>query len=311
MTKRNYIIPIFIPHMGCKNNCVFCNQRFITKNLNPMTLEDVDLNIRTNLDFLKDKNNIEVAFYGGSFTGINKKDMINYLELVNEYINKNLINSIRLSTRADYIDGEILNTLKKYKVKTIELGVQSMLQDVLDKNMRGQKIEDVLNSSILIKNYGFKLGLQMMTGMYYSNKEKDLYTAEAIAMLKPDFVRIYPTLVLPETYLKKLYDQGLYRVMNLYECIDSLNQIVKVFESRNIPIARIGLPYEINENDNLIGPRHPSLRELVYSNIYLEIIEKYLDDFSNVKDIKIYASNKNLSYIVGYRCQNKKINKRI
>lgn len=307
MTKKKYIIPIFIPHQGCPNDCIFCNQNKITCSNSKVTHTDILNTIDTYLGYFpKTAEQIEIAFFGGSFTGLPKDVMMGYLETVKSYVESGKISSIRLSTRPDYINEDILKTLKRYHVKTIELGVQSMNDEVLELNNRGMNSDDVIKASHLIKSYKFILGLQMMTGMYGSNKSIDIYTAKSIIELKPDFVRIYPTLVIPDTALYDLYTDGNYSIMDLEELVPHLMDIVCMFESEQISIIRIGLPEEYGNLDNaFIGPSHPSLRQIVYSELYLEAIIPFLTKLEKAGPIYLYADNSVFSYLVGYGARNK------
>jgi len=208
MKKKMYIIPLFIPHLGCPFKCVFCNQNSITGQQQEITEEYVRQTIETHLKTLPSNAEIEVSFFGGSFTGIPQDKQNLYLGIAKEYLDKGKIDAIRLSTRPDYIDTEILQNLKRYKVSIIELGVQSMDEEVLLKSRRGHTSEDVVKAVNLIRQYDFKLGLQIMIGLPGDNLEKSLNTAYKIVELKPDFVRIYPALVIKNTYLERMYARG-------------------------------------------------------------------------------------------------------
>ena len=204
MKKGN--ISIFVPHLGCPCQCSFCNQKTITGQANQPTPQDVDKAVKT---ALKSKGfDYEIAFFGGSFTAIDREYMISLLKAANKYIKSNEVKGIRISTRPDCIDEEILDLLKEYGVTSIELGAQSMDDEVLLANRRGHTAKDVENASELIKSYGFELGLQMMTGLYKDSEEKAIKTAEKIIALSPQTVRIYPTVVLKGTYLADLYLSG-------------------------------------------------------------------------------------------------------
>lgn len=308
MTKKRYIIPIFIPHLGCLNDCIFCNQRRITKKSNAIEPDYIKAEIEKYLDYFPENaSDIEVAFYGGSFTGLGINTMTSYLNTVKPFIVSKKINSIRLSTRPDYIDQFKLQILKEYNVETIELGVQSMVDSVLEINKRGTISNDVISAVDLIKKNEFKLGLQMMTGMAGSSKEDDIYTAKKIISLNPNFVRIYPTMVIDNTELKELYNTGQYIPMEFDELIIHLKDIVSLFEENNINIIRIGLPEDGEfDNSDFIGPSHPSLRQIVYGALFLDAIKSKLS-MLNVKNKLRLSSNKSeLSYLVGYAAINKK-----
>lgn len=204
--KKEYVIPVFVPHLGCPNDCVFCNQKSISGQKKNITKEDARKTIDYFLENIKDKEGEkEIAFFGGSFTGIDEKIQNELLELANEYIKKGQVSSIRISTRPDYINKEILKRLKKYKVKTIELGVQSANNYILNRAERGHTFEDVKKASKLIRWYGFNLGHQMMVGLPDSTRIDEINTAKALIKLKPKMVRIYPVLVIKGTKLEEEY----------------------------------------------------------------------------------------------------------
>ena len=194
--KKQYIIPIFVPHLGCPNDCIFCNQKSISGQKKNMTKEEAKEIIDNYLENIKNENaQIEIAFFGGSFTAIDVNKQEELLELAYEYVKNEKVESIRISTRPDSIDKETLKRLKKYKVKTIELGVQSANDYILRRSNRGHTFEDVKKASKLIKWYGFKLGHQMMVGLPESTRIDEINTAKALIKLKPKMVRIYPVLV--------------------------------------------------------------------------------------------------------------------
>ena len=201
--KKEYIIPIFVPHKGCPNDCSFCNQRKISGQLKDVTAQDVRDTIEYYLSNFKDNNKyVEVAFFGGSFTGIDKDKQEELLEATYEYIKCGKVGSIRISTRPDYINKDILKFLKKYHVKTIELGVQSANNYILEKCKRGHTFEDVKIASKLIRRNRFILGHQMMVGLPESTMLDELNTAKLLIKLKPKIVRIYPVLVIKDTGLE-------------------------------------------------------------------------------------------------------------
>jgi len=205
MSGKHSNISIFVPHIGCKNKCSFCNQRHITGTFRAPNASDVKIAVK---NALKSKNynpkTTEIAFFGGSFTAIPKETQLMYLEAVSPYIKSGAVDSVRLSTRPDYIDDETLLMLREHSVGTIELGAQSMDDDVLLAAGRGHTAKDTEKASELIRAYGFELGLQTMTGLPGASFESDLYTAERIIGLQPDIVRIYPTVVIRDTFLHKM-----------------------------------------------------------------------------------------------------------
>lgn len=261
------IIPVFVPHKGCPNQCSFCNQRHITGQIKETTPEMARQTIEMYLKTIDTaKYHAEVAFYGGSFTAIDIDYQTALLKVAYEYVKKGVIKGIRLSTRPDAIDDKILDNLEKYNVTEIELGVQSMCDDVLTLNKRGHTVRQVKDAVSLIRKRDFSLGLQMMTGLIGDTYEKSVYTAEKISELKPDFVRIYPTLVFDNTELADLYRKGEYKPMPLEETVKLCKELLDIFENRNgIKVIRMGLfmnDKEAKENF-LAGPYHPRFRELV------------------------------------------------
>lgn len=292
MKKGN--ISIFVPHIGCPHKCSFCNQNTITGHENAPTAKDVESAVKTALK--QNDFEYEIAFFGGSFTAIDRQYMISLLESAYAFAqSSSRVTGIRISTRPDYIDDEILTLLKKYGVTSIELGAQSMNDNVLKMNMRGHIAEDVRKASRLIKKYGFELGLQMMTGLYGSDDEKDLFTANEIIKLMPDTVRIYPTVVLDHTYLGSLYKAGRYIPNDVRESVEICAKIVPLFNKNNIKIIRLGLHASDDiKNNMLAGGYHPSLGELVASKIMLsEILSHKPGNYT------VYINEKSISKLIG------------
>lgn len=303
---RRYNIPIFVPHRGCPFDCVFCNQKRITGIQTEVTFSDVCNTVEEYLKTLpKNNRKIEVAFFGGSFTGIPIEEQSELLSAAEKYLKEGVIDGIRLSTRPDYIDTVILDNLKKYGVTTIELGVQSMDNGVLKASNRGHTRGDVINAVNLIKEYPFSIGLQMMTGLPGDTEEKSLYTADEIIELKPDFVRIYPTLTIKDTFLEKMYYNGTYKPQTLENAVELAKKLMLKFEENNIAVIRVGLQAtdEISENGSVVaGPVHSSFRELVESSIYYDIISEKLP--VECKQAKVYVNPAEISKATGNRRSN-------
>ncbi|MBR4720730.1 MAG: radical SAM protein [Clostridia bacterium] len=282
---RYYNIPIFVPHEGCPFQCVFCNQKRITGSDTSVTPEIVTKTIEEYLSTIPCGNRrIEAAFFGGSFTGISAEKQESLLKAAYEFVKNGKIDGIRLSTRPDYISEEILDRLLQYGVTTVELGVQSMDDAVLIASGRGHTAETVENAVKLIKKYPFNLGLQMMIGLPEDTKEKSIKTAEKIIDLAPDFVRIYPTLVLKDTYLEKLYNTGEYEAWSVEKTVDTLKEILPMFSKKCIEVIRVALAVteEISpENALIAGPFHPAIRELAEGEIYFDKICGFLDKDSS------------------------------
>ena len=297
--SKHYIIPIFVPHRGCPHDCIFCNQKKITGSEKDITKEDVISTIEQHLSTMDKDAYIEVSFFGGSFTGIPIDTQKEFLSVAHSYLKKGLINNIRLSTRPDYINKDILDHLKEYEVGIIELGVQSLDEKVLEVSERGHSIEDVYYASEIIKEYGFTLGLQMMVGLPCDTFEKDIETAKKIISLKPDFVRIYPALTIKNTHMEYMYNKNLYTPLTVDEAAKICKELYIMFYKSNVPIIRLGLQTteQINVNKDVVaGPFHPSFREIVESLVLNDMIVYYINNFyKSKKSITIYISSKNIS----------------
>ena len=308
MSKRN-IIPIFIPHYGCPNDCVFCNQRKITGMSTDISNSDVENTILEYLSYFKRKDNVEVAFYGGSFTAIPIDKQSEFLKVAYKYKEKGLVNFIRLSTRPDAIDDEILSNLKKYGVDIIELGVQSLDLEVLRLSNRGHDAKCVYESSKLIKDCGFLLGLQQMVGLPGDSLEKSLFTAREFVKLEPYCVRIYPTLVIKETALYKNLRDGSYNTLDLETSIKYVADLLNVYYKNDINVIRVGLQPTENINydgDVVAGAFHPAYRQLVEAYYFKAGLLNYFEKSKNVSDeILIFANGKNISNISGQKANNK------
>ena len=260
-------IPIFIPHAGCKNDCAFCNQRSITGKLTPPSMEQTADIIEKNLATLKGGGHT-IAFFGGSFTGIGEALMREYLELAQRYIDKDKITGIRLSTRPDYITEEILDILCGYSVKHIELGAQSLDDEVLMASKRGHSAQDVVAAAAMIKKRGITLGLQMMIGLPHDSYEKSLATARRFVELGAEETRIYPTVVLKDTYLEKMLRSGEYVPMDFEEAIDTAADCYSLFFENGVKVLRIGLQNSEELKNNAVGGfYHDALGEKVYSRV--------------------------------------------
>lgn len=311
--KKEYIIPIFVPNYGCKNDCTFCNQRKISGQTTDVTAIDVRKTINYYLENFKDDNKyVEVAFFGGSFTGIDEKKQIELLEAANEFIKEKKVNSIRISTRPDYINKQILKRLRKYHVKTIELGVQSSNNYVLDKSKRGHTFDDVIKASKMIRFRRFKLGHQMMVGMPESTEKDEINTAKDLIKLKPKMVRIYPVLVIKGTELAREYAAGEYTPLTVGQAVERCKQITYLFRKNKIDVIRIGLQNsdEINfaEEDGsqvLAGPFHPAFRQLVEGEMWYDsIAERVKEINTKVKKIEIEVNPSDVNNVIGHKKAN-------
>ena len=313
--KKNYVIPVFVPHLGCPNDCIFCNQKSISGQKKNITKEDARKIID---DFLKeipkDESEKEIAFFGGSFTAIKQNKQKELLELAYEYIEQGKVNSIRISTRPDCINKEILKMLKKYKVKTIELGVQSASDYILNRAGRGHTFKDVKKASKLIRLYGFKLGHQMMVGLPESTRIDEINTAKALIKLKPKMVRIYPVLVVKNTKLEKEYKQGVYEPLPLPQAIETCKELVRMFANKKIDIIRVGLQNtdEISDPSNeksevIAGPYHPAFRQLVESAMWYDAIVGKIKKLNvKVKEVEVKVNPIDANNVIGHKKENVK-----
>lgn len=309
MKKKFVVIPIFVPHKGCPFDCIYCNQKTISGQVDEMTVEKMKSVIDSHLQYLNEDSHVEIGFYGGNFTGIEKEQQLLFLKTASEYIKADKIKEIRLSTRPDYINHDILTYLKEYNVRTIELGVQSLDNDVLKLSCRGHNSEDVINACRLIKESGITLGIQTMIGLPGSSREKDVETGRKVVALAPNIVRIYPTLVIKETYLEKMYLTGKYSPLTLGEAVDVCAELLDLYENNRIHVIRIGLqPTEnINEDSDVAaGPFHPAFRQLVESRLALRRMEKIIEeqDLVHAESLLIVSGKRYLSNISGQKSVN-------
>lgn len=308
--KKEYIIPIFVPHLGCPNDCTFCNQKKISGQTKNVKAEDVKNTIEYYLNNFKDDNKyIEVAFFGGSFTGIDVDKQKELLSVAYEYIKNKKIDSIRISTRPDYINKEILKMLKSYGVKTIKLGVQSTNDYILNKSKRGHTFEDVKKASKLIRKNGFILGHQMMVGLPESTRQDEINTAKDLIKLKPKIVRIYPVLVIKGTQLEKDYESGEYTPLTVEQAVETAKDLLVLFNKKKINVIRIGLQNtnEITdpnskESQVVAGPYHPAFRQLVESRLWYDNIANEIKKVnSNVTHIQIDVNPSDINNAVGHK----------
>lgn len=298
-------VALFVPHEGCPHMCSFCNQKTISGSAKKLTKEDIAeaVKIATARDY--NKSDSEIAFFGGSFTAIDKEYMIYLLESAYPYVKDGLFKGIRCSTRPDAIDEDILELLKKYGVTAIELGAQSMSDNVLMINDRGHTSADVERASELIRNHGFELGLQMMTGLYGDTDESAIATAEKIISLKPDTVRIYPTVVLENTRLASLYEKGEYTPQTVEEAVNLCSKLLDMFNEASVKVIRLGLHSGGNVEDGFVaGAYHPAFRELCESRLYFEKCCKIIQKNNITGKITIYVSPSEISKMTGQKRSN-------
>ncbi|MGN1089803.1 MAG: elongator complex protein 3 [Huintestinicola sp.] len=302
-------VSVFIPHMGCPNTCSFCNQRTISRTAKAPTVQDVDRILSEAYGYMsaEKRAGTEIAFFGGSFTAIDREYMTALLETAHRYLMKDGFGGIRISTRPDCIDEEILMLLRKYGVTAIELGAQSMSGRVLEMNERGHSSEDVRTASALIKSFGFELGLQMMVGLYGSTAEDEYHTMTEIIKLHPDTARIYPVSVLEGTRLAELYKSGEYLLYPFEKAVNICGVIYCRFTSAGIRVIRMGLHAEDGVEKNAIaGFYHPAFGEIVRSDIVKNAIVKYLmSENTDNKPMEICANSRLIGSVYGHRKSNR------
>ncbi|MDO5713227.1 MAG: radical SAM protein [Tissierellia bacterium] len=302
------IIPIFIPHFGCPHQCIFCDQRNISGHEYPIKGSDLKNEILKWRSYSKGVDDFELAFYGGSFTSLPKEIRLEFLKKGKECIKEGLISSMRCSTRPDSISKDILLECRSYGLSTIELGVQSMDSSVLSNAKRGHTPDDVIQSVRLIQDLGFTLGLQQMLGLPGSEESKELFTTDSIISLSPDFVRIYPTIILEHTELYQMYLDKVYRPLSLEEAVDLCGKCYKKYIKAKIPVIRMGLQASesLEQAEILIGPYHPSFGQMVKSKILIENYLLSLKDIPKGREYNIFYPKKDLQNLIGQKGYGKK-----
>ena len=303
---RHINIPLFIQHMGCPNQCVFCDQRAIT-GAHSFCFEKVRSDIEAVLATKGDAV-AEIAFFGGSFTGIDRSLMIRLLDIAEEYVNKCDIVGIRMSTRPDYISPEILDILDKYTITEIELGIQSMDDKVLSASRRGHRAGDTEKSCRLLRERGYSFVGQMMTGLPASSPESEIATAEKICEMGAVGTRIYPLVVFKNTPLAEMAEREEYVPLTITEAVERSASVLEVFIRNNVKCLKIGLHETENlhdENSYMAGPNHPALGEMVRSEIYRRRIMDAIKTDVKGKKLEIYVPRGRTSMAVGQKSMNK------
>lgn len=313
--QEKYIIPIFVPHLGCPNDCTFCNQTSISGQMKKVTPLEVKKIVDQHLKDVKNEYlKKEIAFFGGSFTGIDQKEAEELLKVAYEYIKEKKIDYIRISTRPDYINKKILKILKKYGVKIIELGVQSTNDYILKICQRGHTFKDVKKASKLIKRNFFILGHQMMVGLPESTKIDELNTAKDLAKLKPKMIRIYPVLVIKNTKLATQYEKGEYEPLELEQAVERCKELYYFFNKKKIKVIRMGLqntdiisnPKNI-KSEVIAGPYHDAFGQLVEDSIWYDSILEKIKKFNvKVKEIELEINPENVNNVIGHKKENLK-----
>lgn len=308
MKKRHVNIPIFIPHLGCPNACVFCNQRAISGH-GDFKIEDVRREIDEAISTVEEGAEREIAFFGGSFTGIERSLMIDLLELAESYVRRGFVSEIRLSTRPDYIDSEILDILSSYSVRTVELGLQSLNDEVLCASRRGHSRECAINACKAIKERGFSLIGQMMIGLPLSTIADELETAELICSVGADGARVYPTVVFAETELARMTEEGVYTPLSIDDAVTRTKCVLDVFDRASVPCIRVGLCASENLRDSskaIAGATHEAIGEMAMSELFYDRISEELDK-RKIRGgrLTLYVPIGATSKVIGHKRKNK------
>ena len=304
---KHRTIPVFVPELACPNQCIYCNQRIISGQLQMPTNEEIINTIDTHLSTFSNDTYVELGFFGGNFTGIELEEQQRLFSLIKPYRDNGSIKAVRLSTRPDYINEKIIDFLLKNEVTTVELGVQSLDEEVLNTIQRGYTPQQVMDAVSLIKGSGMQLGMQMMVGLPKDTPEKSLMTAQKIVECGADNTRIYPTLVIQYTKLADWYQRGLYLPLSLDQALQWVKPILYHFEKNNVAVLRVGLhPTEgfINGTDYLAGPFHVAFKELVQTEIWYDIFSKATFDSFN-DEIVIEVPLRQLNAAIGHNAKNK------
>ena len=311
MQKRPFIIPVFLPHAGCPHQCVFCNQKAITGARGPASAESAAEIIEEYLGFCgENRGERQISFYGGNFLGLKSEASKSLLETAQSYVNDGKIDLIRFSTRPDTISEQSLELIKPYSVRVIELGVQSMDDRVLEKSKRGHTARESAGAAGMIREKGYRLGLQMMTGLPGDSGAESIESARKIAGLRPDFVRIYPTVVLSSSPLGEMWRRGEYKAQDLDSAVALAKDIWKIFAKNNIPVIRMGLAASSSlEGDSILsGPYHPAFGHLVECSIFLEKTLALLDEKNAcAKPMTFTVNPASVSRFRGHKNSNMKI----
>jgi len=310
MVDKPFVLPVFIPHAGCHHRCVFCNQNCTTSQAEALpSSARIHDSISRYLSYRKDPRRFtEISFYGGNFLGLPADSIVKMLDACRPYIRRGQVQGIRFSTRPDTIDGNRLALLSGYPVTTVELGVQSMNNHVLNASQRGHTAQDAIAAVALLKKERYRLGLQMMVGLPGDTFELAMATGKSIADLQPDFVRIYPTLILKASRLAHWYAQGRYTPMDLDQAVAQVKTLYACFARRKIKVIRMGL--QATEGlqcgrDVIAGPFHPAFGELVHSALWLDALRREIQVLpSNGGLLAVRANPKCISRIKGHKNSN-------
>ncbi len=297
------IIPIFLPHLGCRERCLFCNQKATAKEVpSPQSVREFIEGSLHHFSSHQGEREKQAAFYGGSFTAMGQEDQLSYLKEIQPFLSSNRINSIRISTRPDVLNERTLTILKEYGVKTVEIGAQSMVDEVLILSKRGHRAEDSATAILRLRHWGFEVGVHLMIGLPGDTCDYFLRSLDQIIGLKPDFVRIHPTLVFKGASLEKLWKSGEYSPLTMDEAVEWLKKSILRLERVSIPVARMGLQTTKElEKHLLAGPFHPALHQLVDSAIFYDMAQYLLRNHPNGSKPFFVCHPKDISTLKGQR----------
>lgn len=309
--QRHFNIPIFIPHLGCPYDCIYCDQKIIANQTAAPSFDQVRVTIEKHLTTIPAEAWTEVAFFGGSFTAISPSQQENYLSAVQPFIDQERIKGIRVSTRPDCIDDDNLDLLVSYGVSMVELGVQSMSDEVLKGAGRGYDSRVVREACAQVKRKNLQLGIQLMIGLPGDNPSRDIASAQEAASLQPGAIRIYPTLVLAGTKLAAMYKENRYTPLGLEEAVRITKEMYLIFCRYDIPVIRMGLyPGQELRKPGVVqaGPFHSSFGELVEQAVFREQAHRAIQSFQASSgaclDLCLYVNPRDLSKLIGYRRSN-------
>jgi len=308
--KTPFVVPVFIPHSGCPHQCAFCNQKIIADKPDANSSNiDARQQITQFLRYNKDPHRpAQISFFGGNFLGLKADQIQTLLEEACQFIDSGKADGIRFSTRPDTISPETLKLIQGYPVQTIELGVQSMDDTVLGLTRRGHTVNDTETAVGLIQEHAYELGLQMMVGLPGDSPAASRRTAGRLARFSPDFVRIYPTLVLKGSPLARWYKNGKYHPLSLEQAVSQVKSLYLFFQKKRIVVVRMGLQAsEALESDQnvLAGPFHPAFGHLVLSSIWLDKAVELLAREKNVRSkVVFHVHPGNISNLRGQKNHN-------
>ena len=306
-TASPLIVPIFIPNQGCPHRCIFCEQEKITDSstrpVSELTIKKIIEKAVKSTGFF-DKSVREIAFYGGTFTRLPTEKMKKLLRVVSPYLRQGLFSSIRVSTRPDSLDENRLDLLKDFSVSTVELGAQSMDDNVLKLSQRGHTVKDIIESFYLLRERGFKVGIQLMPGLPGDSEEKFMTTVKEVVKLRPDMARLYPAIVINGTELARWYNNGQYRPLQLDEAVKICRESCLLLEERGIPVIRIGLMSSqslLEKGQIIAGPWHTAFGFIVRSGIYQKKITHYLPGYMEAEEIRLRVPGREIPLVRGYK----------